>query len=71
MQEKQNKCSAYRVITGNAYSANILHVPWRKDDMNAGPWSVIRVEPVPCRVTICVAYTLAHVTRVCLRSVGM
>jgi len=31
-------------------------------DINVRPWSVINLEPVPCRVTIWVTYTVAHVS---------
>jgi len=40
------------------YSAGFL----KKGNMNDLPWSVISVDPVPCRVTMWVAYTLAQVS---------
>ena len=41
---------------------NIQQVSLKKEDMKDLPWSFISVDPVPCRVTIWVAYTLAQVS---------
>jgi len=41
---------------------NILQVSLKKEDINDLLWSVISVDPVPCRLTIWVAYTLAQVS---------
>jgi hypothetical protein len=55
---------AHRVIARSVGPAN-SHYSTRfikkKEDMKAAPWSVTSLKPLPWRVTICDAKTLAHV----------
>jgi hypothetical protein len=41
-----------------------LQVSLKNAEINDRPSSVIKVDPVSCRVTICVAHTLAHISAV-------